>query len=327
MGSGVGYNKVMSSSSSDIDFLEQQINLACWLEATARKPGNVHPGQSFVDLDYGDFIQSAEAVAPILADANRCGVGRAILNATQKTRDIVRRNTNLGIVLLMAPLSAVPVGQRLTEGIGHVLAELDQGGLSDVDFVFEAIRVAQPGGMGTVKDQDVCAPPSKSLVECMSLAADRDTIARQYTDGFEQVLTAAASLAGYWQESRWEQSIIRLYLSLLSTTPDTLIQRKCGANAAREVSDQAADVLSNLPQTFDARHPALLNFDSKLRLDGHRLNPGTTADMVAAILFAALRERTIVWTGKIDLASAVNTFAGKFTNNFVQNANQISDTE
>lgn len=313
----------MESESCEIDLLESHIKLACLLEATARKPGNVHPGRSFADLSYEDFAASASLVAPILANAQHTGVGHSILKSAEATRDRVGRNTNLGILLLIAPLAAVPFSQTLVAGIGEVLDGLADINGVDAAHVFTAIGVAQPGGMGEVDDQDINTAPTLSLIECMQLAADRDTIASQYTNGFEQVLDAATELSNTWSEQSWEQSweqsIIRLQLSLLATIPDTLIARKCGVQVAQDVSQRASEVLKLLPADFDALHPALLNFDQSLRLDGHRLNPGTTADMVAAVLFAALRERTITWSGKIDLAFVASDFA--------TSANKLSEDE
>jgi triphosphoribosyl-dephospho-CoA synthase len=289
--------------------LQRRIEAACLLEVTARKPGNVHPARSFADLEYSDFVRSARIVAPILANVSNPGVGEAIRTAAVWTKNHVGRNTNLGILLLIAPLAAVPPDQTLADGIADILAALDTHDCEDAGAVFEAIRIAEPGGLGDVDDQDIAAPPSVRLIECMKLAADRDTIAQQYTDGFQQVLKGATQLQSESFEDHWEQSVIRLQLSLLSATPDTLIARKCGSDIARAVSSRAGGVLDKLPADFEASHPALLKFDRYLRLDGHRLNPGTTADLVAACLFAALRERKIVWTGRIDLACVASRFA------------------
>ena len=93
---------------SDRIQFENWVWLACAMEATSRKPGNVHPEASFGDLTYADFIKSADAIAPVVASAHEVGVGRTILDAVIKTRAAVGQNTNLGIVLLLTPLAAVP---------------------------------------------------------------------------------------------------------------------------------------------------------------------------------------------------------------------------
>src|SRR5215469_5898833 len=93
--------------------------LACIWEATARKPGNVHRFRDFEDVTYLDFLQSAAAIAPILAAvaSSRLSVGQAIHEAVRRTRTVSPNNTNLGIVLLLTPLAAVPLQRPLREGI------------------------------------------------------------------------------------------------------------------------------------------------------------------------------------------------------------------
>src|SRR5262245_39529450 len=95
--------------------------LACLWEATARKPGNVHRACDFADTSYVDFLVSAAAIGPPLATAADVGVGRTVLEAVRATRRVMRANTNLGIVLLLAPLAAVPGGEDLRAGLGLVL--------------------------------------------------------------------------------------------------------------------------------------------------------------------------------------------------------------
>src|SRR5690348_1953484 len=81
--------------------------LACLYEATAPKPGNVHPGASFADATFEDFQVSAKVIGPIMQGAQTRGVGQTILDAVSATREAVGTNTNLGMILLFAPLTAV----------------------------------------------------------------------------------------------------------------------------------------------------------------------------------------------------------------------------
>jgi triphosphoribosyl-dephospho-CoA synthase len=272
--------------------LAEQIRLACVLEATARKPGNVHPEAAFADLTWRDFVISAEAAAPILARTCELGVGQAIRNAVAATRKVVRTNTNLGIILLIAPLAAVPRDVRLPDGIAGVLARLTQ---RDAELVYEAIRLAQPGAMGKVKEQDVSEPPTKSLVEVMRLAADRDLIARQYAEDFNLVLgMGMLHLARSTEFAiHWERAIIGLQLNIMSRYPDSLILRKCGPEIAAEASLRAGDVLQAVQPGAPYSERELAGFDRWLRADLNRRNPGTTADLIAASLFAAFREGVV----------------------------------
>ena len=260
--------------------IAESAQMACVFEATARKPGNVTRFQDFDDLSYLDFLLSAAAVAPIFGRATELGVGRTVLEATKAARRFVRTNANLGIALLLAPLAAVPSDRDLRAGLDAVLAQLT---IDDSLSVFEAIRLANPGGLGEVPEQDVRGKPTQPLRQIMALAADRDLIARQYANGFREVFEIGVpQLAGPFLEA----AIIRCHLHLLSTCNDTHVARRCGPAEAVELSRRAAEALLAGPE-------ALAEFDSWLRADGNRRNPGASADLVAASLFVALREGKI----------------------------------
>lgn len=271
--------------------LQECIHQACLLEATSRKPGNVHPGASFEHVAYEDFVASSEAIAPVLAGTAEAGVGRSILEAVKATRKICEYNTNLGIVLLLAPLAAVPLDEPLSTGIASVLDNLTQ---KDAEYTFEAIRLAQPRGLGTADSDDVStSSPTGTLTEIMSLAAERDAVARQYVSDFETVLERGVSIlssSGLFAED-WEQSIILLHLKLLASDGDTDIARKCGSIDVHETKRRARSVLrAGWPMTMEGRL-RIREFDRWLRARGSRRNPGTTADLVTAGVFATLRDR------------------------------------
>ncbi len=279
----------MTSDDSWQVHLRATIHAACVLEATARKPGNVHPGAAFEDVRFEDFVRSADVIAPILAETQQLGVGSAIREAVSVTRRAVGKNTNLGIILLIAPLAAVPEGMPLGEGICQILDDLT---VDDARHCFEAIRIAQPGGLGNSGEQDVQEAPTVTLREAMQLASERDRVAAQYANGFRDVLEFGVPilLGPDWADER-ERAVIRLHLRLMAEYPDTLISRKCGPAVAVESARMAKSVLDAGWPTRDAGAEAFDRFDDWLRADGHRRNPGTSADLVAATLFAALRER------------------------------------
>ena len=269
--------------------LTDAIRRACVLEATAAKPGNVHPNASFADLTYADFVRSADAVAPVLARTAEIGVGQAVFEAIRATRAVVSSNTNLGIVLLLAPLAAVPLSQTLKAGIGDVLNQLTR---DDAVWVYRAIRLAQPGGLGSADAEDVSAEPTGTLREVMQLAADRDGVAAQYANQFAWVLDEGVSFLNSVSDfaEQPEPAVIELQLRLLAAHPDTLIARKCGIAVAQEVSRHAQDVLESGGLQTDIGRRRLQDFDNWLREEGNRRNPGTTADLITACLFAALRD-------------------------------------
>lgn len=264
--------------------------LACILEATARKPGNVHRYADFEDTSYLDYLLSATAIVEPLDRAITCGVGQAVLDAIEATRRVVTTNTNLGMVLLFAPLAAVPAGVRLEDGVSSVLASLS---VVDAGNVYHAIRLAHPGGLGTVSDQDVATEPSVTLLEAMELAAERDIVARQYANGFADVFRVAvpALKRCLARAEPLEQAIATAFLTVLAAEPDTLIARKRGWDVARDASRRARAALE--AGTVDLNSDRFRGLDTWLREDGHARNPGATADLIAAALFAALRDGTI----------------------------------
>ncbi len=271
--------------------------LACLYEATARKPGNVYPGADFDETTtYAAFVNSAIAIGPVLEKAPKVGVGVTVLDAVQATRDAVGTNTNLGTLLLIAPLAVVPRDTTLADGIGKVLAELTP---DDTRNVYEAIQLASAGGLGREKVADVNAAPPRdlTLTGAMRLAADRDSVARQYTNDFADVLvnSAAAIAFGLALGVSLESAIIQTYMDILSSMPDTLIQRKCGQFTAEEARHRAELVMQSGELGSEKSKLAFADFDRWLRADGHRRNPGTTADLIAAGLFVLLREGRLDW--------------------------------
>ena len=267
--------------------------LACIWEATAPKPGNVYRGADFEDLSYADFLTSAAVIGPIVDQVAEAVVGPCVLAGVEATRAAVATNSNLGVLLLIAPLAAVPREQPLREGITPVLECLTS---EDTRHVYAAIRAARPGGLGKVDHADVNAePPEAGLKEVMALAADRDLVARQYVDDFAEVFWTADRIAAAAQGKPLGEAIVDGYIDLLAEHPDSLIARKCGMEVARAASAGAASVLRSRQHGDDSYRAALAEFDFWLRADGHRRNPGTSADIIAAALFVLLREGRIKW--------------------------------
>jgi triphosphoribosyl-dephospho-CoA synthase len=268
--------------------------LACIWEATARKPGNVHRFRDFDDASYVDFLMSAAVLAPVLELAPGRRVGETVLQAVHSTRAVVPSNTNLGIVLLLAPLAAVPEREDLRSGLVRVLEALD---VEDARLVYHAIRLASPGGLGEAPEQDVRAEPTQTLRQVMALAAGRDLIARQYADGFGEVFDdgVPALSRGLERTGSLEGGIVSCHLHLMASYSDSLIARKRGPAEAEEAARRARHVLDAGWPGMPASRAALADLDAWLRAAGRGRNPGTTADLVAACLFVALR------TGRIQV--------------------------
>jgi triphosphoribosyl-dephospho-CoA synthase len=263
------------------------VQLACVLEVSAPKPGNVNPAHDFSDTTYADMVRSALVLGPVFARERvlRRTVGELIADGVAATAEVAEANTNLGIVLLFAPLVRAAATRESDEPlrptVERILTRLDVG---DAAAAFAAIASAQPGGLGEVPEHDVRAPARVSLRQAMAAAADRDSIASEYESGYAIVFGTGLPLLdhGLRQGLSTLDAIVSLHLGLLARHPDSLIARKAGADAARAVSAAAREVCDGTR--------SLADFDASLRADGNRLNPGTTADLVAATLLAALLE-------------------------------------
>lgn len=268
--------------------LHQCLTLACILEATAPKPGNVHRGADFEDLSYADLLVSAVLLGPILARAAAEPVGATVLAAVRAMRNATGTNTHLGSILLLAPLAAVPESEPLDTGVRAILSGLNA---ADAAYVYQAIRAARPGGLGSVGAMDIHTEAPTSVLSAMSAAAERDLVARQYVNDFQEVFGFVRPHLCQLHRSGWalNDAIVQVQLELMARFPDSLIARKCGPEVAGQSAARARRVLAAGTPERSSYRAALADLDFWLRSDGHRRNPGTSADLIAAGLFAALR--------------------------------------
>ena len=266
--------------------------IACLWEATARKLGNVHPTADFADTTYTDFLLSAMVVGTVFRESTTTSVGERVLLATEKTQQLVGKNTNLGMILLLAPLTVCCGEGGLRSQLQEVLERLS---VDDARLVYQAIRLASPAGLGKTNEQDVREEPTVSLREAMQLAADRDQIARQYVNGFTEVFDfgVPALQDGLRRFGTLEAAIIHCQLQWLARYPDSLIARKNGPATAEMVRERATEVQDRGGIATPQGRAAGIALDRLLRSDGNQLNPGTTADLITACLFVALRENMV----------------------------------
>lgn len=303
------------------------ICLACQWEVVAAKPGNVHRTADFHDIGLIDFLQSGLAVSntarrwqttwSAAAGDPQPMFGQFILDAVLATRQLTRSNTNLGICLLLGPLAEVWARQAadLTKSQQARRLTLAQwrsqtqnwvalASVEQTQFIYQAISIAKPGGLGAVPEADVAAASelraTDTVAHVMKLAAERDSIAAEFVSGyaltFEQTVPSLLNLLSSGCGLQW--AIVGSYLRLLAANPDTLIARKVGWDRAREISVWARQLaeeffpsgLQNWEQAHreEACEQSLADLDFALRSDGNRLNPGTTADLIVAGLFVAL---------------------------------------
>ncbi|MGE0280545.1 MAG: triphosphoribosyl-dephospho-CoA synthase [Rhizobiaceae bacterium] len=272
------------------DKLRAEYERACRQEIEALKPGNVHVFADGHRMTVDQFITSATVSAAPLTDPT-LAPGKRILEAVRATRNAVGVNTNLGILLLAAPLlCAAEATGGVRRNIGVVLRRLD---MADTADVFAAIAHAQPGGLGDAGENDAREPPKIGLLEAMGQAAGRDMVARQYVTDFADVfdvgLAALDGAVARGESGMWPT--VFAYLAFLTAFPDSHVGRKQGLATAVAVQSQARSVLAALHTRQDEseRQAALTQFDRRLKADG--INPGTSADLtVAALLVRNLRD-------------------------------------
>jgi len=299
---------------------------ACLAELAADKPGNVSLRRGLPGLTPTAFLHSAAALRAAFSRRGRRSVGRLVLDTVRRTRRRVGTNTNLGLALILAPLAIAatrpaasarrrratarrtsPAGARSAAplpGLGRewlrrrLRATLRSLTRRDAEQVYEAIRLAHPAGMGKVAREDVRARPRRGLRACMALAQRRDSLAaeyaRDYSITFEIGLPALERGLGRGWPLR--QAAVEAFLTILAARPDSLICRKHGVKLAREVSRRARAALAAPPSVRAGTRAAAVRrrrsaraFDRWLR--ARRLNPGTTADLTATAIFAALASR------------------------------------
>lgn len=264
---------------------------ACLAELDALKPGNVHRFSEGDRMTVADFAASAEAAAPVIGRKGP-GVGERVRLAAEATRHAVGHNTNLGIILLAAPLAAAALDRRgggLAKKLHLILNKLT---VNDAREAYRAIRETKPGGLGEAPEHDVAAEPAVTLLDAMRAAEGRDRIAWNYAHDFADIF----ALGGKWLmqgRERWGEgpwAVTRVYLGFLAHLPDTLIERKFGARSAAQVREEASPIEAGFieSQAPDTMIAPLMAFDRSLKERG--LNPGTSADLTVATLFASMLE-------------------------------------
>ena len=256
-------------------------------EIEAFKPGNVSSYGDGHNMTTQDFFLSAEVSTPILC-MHGLGLGERVLNSVRATRDSVSCNTNLGMLLLFTPIiMAAELGfetiEKLRENLEFTLTSLTK---SDTNHVFEAIRTANPGGLGSVDEEDVANNPSSSLICAMKLASKRDSVALQYSNNFNEVFklgfTSIKNFDKRWNSVKW--STVSCYLAFMASIRDSHIERKYGREVAEQIRIKSGIIVEKFNNSLDpeASIRLLQDFDRELKAENY--NPGTSADLTAASL-------------------------------------------
>jgi len=257
-------------------------------EVNALKPGNVSRYAEGHGMTINDFVLSAELATPILCNQN-LSIGERILESIRTIQAQVKCNTNLGMVLLFAPLIKAAETRHKEKPAAlqkKMIIELEALDETESNLVFEAIRLANPGGLGQADKHDVHLPVHCKLLEAMAEAQERDIIARQYVTGFNDIfLTGLGCIKIFtrrWNSVEW--AAVACYLTFLADFPDSHIQRKLGGQVAEQTRKRAIPIAEQFKKNDNPDNAinALLEFDKELK--DSNINPGTSADLTAASL-------------------------------------------
>lgn len=297
------------------------LQLAILLEVSAPKPGNVNRASDFQSTRYEHFLASAVAVGPSLEEAAQRGIkvfNRDIKPSQLLLGEIIKAavtnvnawqrggNTLLGSVLLLSPIAAA-AGMSLAEQAdrsssrlrNNVRVAVESTTPSDAVAVYEAVKMANPSGLiGKAPRLDVNDPLSVgrileegvTLRDVFEISAPYDSIAREWVENYPITFeTGVPYFAEQLRESgNLNTAIVHTFLRILSTVPDTLILRKAGREKAQEVSERAGEILDLGGRTTPSGREQLSLFDQQLRSTANEQNPGTTADIVAAVLAVSI---------------------------------------
>lgn len=298
------------------------LELAILLEVSADKPGNVNRRNGFEHTRYEHFLASAVALSPSFEIAAERGiaVSREDLGVENIEIGLIIRdcavnvsawqhggNTLLGTAILLSPI-AVAAGmtsdkeqafdiQRLRENLKIVVKSTSP---EDAVNVYEAIRTAKPAGLGEVPEFDVNDLSStdmilrekKSLFQIFKIAEKYDSICSEWINGYPITFDVAyPSLIEQIRKNKdLNMAIIHTFLLVLSEYPDTFIARKTSPDRAQEISFKAKKVLDLGGPATAIGKQSLNRLDRELRKASNTLNPGTTADIIAASLALCILE-------------------------------------
>jgi triphosphoribosyl-dephospho-CoA synthase len=293
------------------------LECAILFEVSADKPGNVNSAVAFEGTRYEHFLASAVAATPSLEWAAKRGVGVSLgrlhtseVGLGRIIKDCVEDinawqrggNTLLGTVILLLPI-AVAAGMTSTEEEHifkipelreHLKLVVESTTPEDAVDVYEAIKIANSSGLGTVSELDINDPNSVnrirkekiSLYDVFVIASKYDAVCSEWVENYPITFDVAYPylLEQTKKTENLNVAIIHTFLKVLAEHPDTFIARKVGMERAREASSVAREVLKLGGLETSTGRKRLREFDYELRESSNLLNPGTTADIIAAAI-------------------------------------------
>ena len=277
--------KLALNNNFDESMIRDAYLYACHKDIEAIKPGNVNINSPHHDTTASDYlISSINSGSELFYDSY--SLGDRILNAIVATKKETSMNTNLGIVLLCAPIAHALLNYKEMSLKEAITKTIDNATSDDTVKICEAINIANPGGLGDVLDYDTKSMPAVKLREIMSYSAQYDRISYQYHNNYQDILdfiipSLDKNMIKYKSS---DISISMTYLQILGKIPDSHISRKLGEEIAKKTSNHVNDLLKiqdkDCSQGYLVKQLNDLDYEYKKK----GINPGTTADLLVASL-------------------------------------------
>ena len=269
--------------------LKKQIKFVCDTEMESLKPGNVHKYSEGHNMNVKDFFKSSSIISRCLTK-NNLDLGKKILNSVNEIKKKVKKNTNLGILLMLSPIVTVVLKEGIIskeELLRKIRSLIKKQNVKNSIPIFKAISLISPGGLGISKKYDVNEMPKTKLYKAMEFSRKRDLIARQYYNGFKDIFNigvpAYKKFYNKWGKVNW--ALTGVYLTFLKKFNDSHIARNKGNKIAISIKKEAKKYYFFLKNNKNLTKikKELLVFDKKLK--SKEINPGTIADLTVATLF------------------------------------------
>lgn len=263
------------------------------------KPGNVHRTRDYDDMEFEDFVISGIVIGDTIreacadVDVENPELGKYILQAVAETDRWIKNNTNLGIVMMTTPIAvAAAISDSFDDIRENIKLLMGNTSVDDACALYDAINIADAGGMGDQDEYDVASDNAKqelrdnnqTMYDVLKISAPWDMLAREMTSDMPAVFEIGYPTYHKLREEKTKnEACLLTFLTILSHVPDTLISRKYGDEEALKISLMTRDLLKmrDSPDFMDT----IKEFDDYLY--DNKYNPGTTADLTAASIFVS----------------------------------------
>ena len=269
----------------NLDNLKNAYLFACRKDIELIKPGNVNIKSPHSDTNAEDYLESSLLSSKELFKPDY-SLGERILNSIKITRSKIKTNTNLGIILLCAPIIHACIyfnNLTMREGIKKILSSST---VKDTQDLCMAINISAPGGLGTREIYDTASKPTVSILEIMNHSASYDRISYQYSHDYSDIFDFIIPRLVFLNKKHnsLDISLSLMFMEILAKIPDSHISRKFDDKIAKKTSNNASDLLKILDREYSPDYLAdrLNNLDYEYKKKG--INPGTTADLLVASL-------------------------------------------